>query len=99
MAIARKKNGFGEHHLDARLKSLREDLGALQSDVLGLMNEVGAAASDQVQGAMRETADRVENWGNEKLPSMGKIVRGNPFAACAVLLSAGAVLGAILSRR
>ena len=100
--LARKKNGANAQNgkdLNARLKSLRQDLGALQDDVLGLVNEMGAAAGDQVQGAMRQTAGRVEDWGNEKLPNIRKIVRGNPFAACAVALSAGALLSAILFRR
>src|SRR4029078_13557698 len=105
MVLARRRNGVRRHNgheggdLNARLKSLRGDLGALQEDVRLLVNDIGTVASDQVQGAVRQTAKRVETWGNEQMPSMRKVVRSNPFAACAVAISAGALLGAMLFRR
>jgi len=105
MVLARRRHGVSRHNghdgrdLNARLQSLRGDLGALQEDVRLLVTDMGAVASGQVQGAVRQTAKRVETWGNEQMPSMRKVVRSNPFAACAVAISAGALLGAMLFRR
>jgi ElaB/YqjD/DUF883 family membrane-anchored ribosome-binding protein len=112
MVTVRKRNGSGGHNVHAihgvhaRMKSLRGDLDALQKDVGRLVSDVGEAAGEQVQEAMngvvhsaREAADRVESWGSDKMPRVRKLVRSQPFAACAVALSAGALLGALLLRR
>jgi ElaB/YqjD/DUF883 family membrane-anchored ribosome-binding protein len=105
MIMRRKKNGHKGDDVSARLKSMRSDLDALQENMRGLLNDVGDAAGDQVQGAMRNAAqsahgavDRVEEWGNESLDGMRKTVRGRPLAACALSVGAGALLGAILLR-
>lgn len=110
MVAIRKRTGNGGHSepgsLHARMKTLREDLGALEKDVRGLVGDVGEAAGEQVQSAMngaaqsaREAADRMESWGSMKMPGMRKMVRSQPFAACAIALSAGALLSALLLRR
>ena len=99
-------NGQGVHDLQARLHSLKGDFGALRKDMRGLVGDVGDAAGDKMQdtfgGAIRSARDaagRVEDWGNKKLPRVRKMVRNQPFAACAIALCAGALLGAILFRR
>jgi len=113
MPTARKRNGVAgadAHNaaagLHARMQTLRGDLGALEKDLVGLLYDVGDAAGEQVQGAMKgamdsamEAADRVESWGSENMPKMRKVVRTKPFAACALALGAGALLSAILLRR
>jgi ElaB/YqjD/DUF883 family membrane-anchored ribosome-binding protein len=113
MPTPRKKNGVAapDTHssaagLHARIKTLRGDLGVLEKDLIGLLYDVGDAAGEQVQGAMkgamesaRDAADRVESWGSENMPNMRKMVRTKPFAACAMALGAGALLSAILLRR
>jgi ElaB/YqjD/DUF883 family membrane-anchored ribosome-binding protein len=105
MFSRRKKNGHNRRDISARLNSMRSDLDALQENMRGLLNDVGGAAGDQVQGAMRNAAqsahgavDRVEEWGNESLEDMRKTVRGRPLASCALSIGAGALLGAILLR-
>jgi len=99
------QNGHGSHDLQVRLKSLRGDIGALQNDVAGLVGDVGDAASSRVQYAMsgamktaREASGRVESWGNENMHGLRKMVRSQPFTACAVAIGAGALLGFILRR-
>src|SRR5262245_12777983 len=112
MAAARKKNGHGAQNgqtvkgLQARMSSLRGDLDALQSDVRGLVGDAGIAAGEQVVGVVDDalqsawrTADRVESWGSERMPQVRDVVAKKPFAACALALSAGALIGAILFRR
>ena len=113
MPTSRKRNGVAgtDTHgtavgLQARMQTLRGDLGTLEKDLIGLLYDVGEAAGEQVHGAMKgamdsaaEAADRVESWGSENMPNMRKMVRTKPFAACAVALGAGALLSAILLRR
>jgi ElaB/YqjD/DUF883 family membrane-anchored ribosome-binding protein len=111
MVAARKRNSVSAHNghagrgLQARLKSLRGDMGALQDDVAGLVGDMGDAAGEQVQGAMsgalrsaRDTANRVEDWGNENMGGMRKMVRNQPFTSCVLALGMGAVLGFLLRR-
>ena len=104
-ASTRGQNGHASRNLQARLHALRGDIGALQSDVAGLVGDVGDAASLQVQDAMsgamktaREASGRVETWGNDNMRGVRKMVRSQPFTACAIAIGAGALLGFILRR-
>jgi ElaB/YqjD/DUF883 family membrane-anchored ribosome-binding protein len=106
MFMRSKKNGHNGHDIPARLDSLRAGLDALQEDMRGLINDAGAAAGDQVQGAMTSAVkatqgavERVEELGNKSLDGMRKTVRGRPLAACALSIGAGALLGALFLRR
>jgi ElaB/YqjD/DUF883 family membrane-anchored ribosome-binding protein len=51
---AKKKTVNG---IDARLMALRNDFDALQQDIKGLAGDVGAAASERAQLAMRSAED------------------------------------------
>jgi ElaB/YqjD/DUF883 family membrane-anchored ribosome-binding protein len=106
MFMRSKKNGHNGHDLSARLDSVRAGLDALQQDMRGLLNDVGGAAGDQVQGATtlaakatKEAAECVEKLSNKSLEGMRVTVRGRPLAACALSIGAGALLGALLLRR
>jgi ElaB/YqjD/DUF883 family membrane-anchored ribosome-binding protein len=114
MFATRKHNGKGwygrshaadthaEHSLQARLKSIRGNIGALQEDVAGLVNDVGEAANDQVTGVVRsarDAADRAETWGTENISGIRKMVQHEPFKACAIAAGAGVLLSIILFRR
>jgi len=103
-ATGKRKNGRNGH-VRVRLMSLRGDLDALQHDMRGLANDVGDAASEQVQGAVNgaigsasQAADRVSEWSNENLDGVRQAVRTQPLAACALSISAGAIIGALLLR-
>jgi hypothetical protein len=87
------------------LSSLREDLDALQTDVRGLMSDVGDVATDQVNSVVNgaidtatDTVDRVSEWGNDNLEGVRQVVRTQPLAACVLSMSAGAIIGALLLR-
>jgi ElaB/YqjD/DUF883 family membrane-anchored ribosome-binding protein len=114
MFATRKQNGsswYGRSHpantqtersLQARLKSIRGNIGALQDDVAGLVNDVGDVANYQVTGIVRsarDTADRVETWGTENLSGVRKMVQDEPFKACAIAAGAGALLSLLFFRR
>jgi ElaB/YqjD/DUF883 family membrane-anchored ribosome-binding protein len=87
------------------LNSLRGDLDALQQDMRGLVNDVGGVASEQVQEAVNgtiesasEAIERVSDWSSENLDGVRQAVRMQPLAACALSMSAGAIIGALLLR-
>ena len=105
MARRKKSNGNG-HDLSARLDSLRDDLGALQKDLRGLLSDAGGAANEQVQEAVKgalsqveDVAERIEEWGSDNLDSVRDVVRNQPLAAIAISMSAGALIGALFLRR
>jgi ElaB/YqjD/DUF883 family membrane-anchored ribosome-binding protein len=105
MARRKKSNGNG-HDLSARLDSLRDDLGALQRDLRGLLSDAGGAANEQVHEAVKgalssveDVAERIEEWGSDNLDSVRDVVRSQPLAAIAISMSAGALLGALFLRR
>jgi ElaB/YqjD/DUF883 family membrane-anchored ribosome-binding protein len=105
MARRRKSNGNG-HDVQARLDALRDDLGALQKDLRGLLSDVGGTANGQVHDAVKgalssveDVADRIEEWGSDNLDSVRDVVRSQPLAAVALSMSAGALIGALFLRR
>lgn len=98
----RKKNDT----LEGRISALRDDLEALQSDMKGLANGVGDAASDRLNEMLAATEDmadqlttQVETWTNENADSLRETVREQPLMAIGMAMCAGALLGAILLRR
>ena len=104
-ATRKRKNGRNGSDVQARLNSLRGDLDALQQDMRGLMTDMGGAATEQVQGAVNgaiesasEAVERVSDWSNENLDGVRQVVRMQPLAACAISMSAGALIGALLLR-
>jgi len=103
MATAQKAlNG----HVEARLDALKADLDALQKDMRGLISDVRGVAADGMSNVVDmavdragETLDRAGEWANENVDSVRSAVRKQPIAACALSMSAGALLGAFLLRR
>ena len=104
MAIRqRRANGNG---VEARLEVLKADLETLQEDMRSLLVDVKGIATDGVSEAVQtarvaagEAADRAQEWANENVDSLRSVVRKQPIAACALSMSAGALLGALLLRR
>ena len=92
-ATPKRKNGRNGH-VRVRLMSLRGDLDALQQDMRGLANDVGDAASEQVQGAVNGAIESAA----EAADGVRQAVRTQPLAACALSMSAGAIIGALLLR-
>ena len=104
MAIRSKRvNGNG---VEARLEALKSDLDTLQQDMRGLLADVKGIATDGVHEAVQtasnmaeEAAGRAQEWANDNVDSLRSTVRKQPLAACALSMSAGALLGALLLRR
>ncbi len=59
MAASRKRTGTGSNKLESRLDALVADLEALQADVRGLAQGVGAEANDRVTSAIKSAEVRV----------------------------------------
>ncbi len=104
--MARRKRSGNGHDLEARLHALRDDLGALQADLRGLLSDAGGAANGHMQDAVRnalrsaeDAAERIEEWGSDNLESVREMVRSQPLATVALSMSAGALIGALLLRR
>lgn len=100
---ARRINGNG---VEARLEALKSDLETLQQDMRGLLSDVKGLAADGVSDAIQsandmasDAAERAQEWADDNVDSLRATVRRQPLAACALSMSAGALLGAILLRR
>jgi ElaB/YqjD/DUF883 family membrane-anchored ribosome-binding protein len=92
--------------LQARLDAIRDDLKALQGDMRGLANGVGDAASERAADMLRtaeamasELSEDVEDWANDNIATLRETIREQPFLACGLAMSAGAIFGALLLRR
>ena len=103
MAIRKRVNGNG---VEARLEALKADLETLQEDMRGLLIDVKGIAADGMAEAVHtastaagEAVDRAQEWADENVDSLRTVVRKQPIAACALSMSAGALLGALLLRR
>lgn len=100
MANRRKRaNGRNGHDVQERLNALRADLDALQGDLRGLVSDVRTGAVEGAKHYVQETAESIEDWGDENLDTVRVAVRTQPLAACMLSMSAGALLGALLLRR
>jgi ElaB/YqjD/DUF883 family membrane-anchored ribosome-binding protein len=100
MAIWRKRTHA--RNIEARLDALRSDFLALQKDMRGLATGVGAAASDEVHTTNRaaeNALDSVSEWTHDNIGSLQDSVRRQPLAAAVLFIGAGALIGALLSRR
>jgi ElaB/YqjD/DUF883 family membrane-anchored ribosome-binding protein len=103
MARTRKhKNG---HDVEARIKALKSDFDALQSDMRKLVESVGEAAgsgvSDLTNGAAKaatEAAGQVEHWAEDGVDGVRGAIREQPFTAIALSMGAGAIIGTLLRR-
>lgn len=96
-------NGDG---VGARLEALKTDLDAIQQDMRGLMADMKGVAANGVTDAMEtaanfasEATDKVEAWTADGVGSVRAAVRKQPLAACAISMSAGALIGTWLLRR
>jgi ElaB/YqjD/DUF883 family membrane-anchored ribosome-binding protein len=100
MAIWRRRSRAQE--IEARLEALKSDFHALQDDLRGLADGVSGAASDAVHVTNRAAGDALESvsgWTNDNLGSLQDSVRRQPLAAVILSAGAGALVGALLSRR
>jgi ElaB/YqjD/DUF883 family membrane-anchored ribosome-binding protein len=96
MAIWRRRSHARD--IRTRLDALRTDFLALQEDMRGLAEGVGDAASDVVHTTNR-AAENALDWTNDNIGSLQDSVRKQPLAAVVLSMSAGALVGALLSRR
>jgi ElaB/YqjD/DUF883 family membrane-anchored ribosome-binding protein len=100
MAIWRRRSHV--RNIEARLDALKSDFQALQKDIRGLAVGVSDAATDAVHTTNRAAEDALESvgeWTNHNIGSLQDSVRRQPLAAVIVFMSAGALIGALLSRR
>ena len=76
----------------ANLRSIKNE--KIGKDVL---TRASGWCSDAIEVAT-DAAGNVGEWGNESLDGARKVVRTRPLAACALSLSAGAIIGFLLMR-
>ncbi len=85
-------------NIESRLDNLRFDLQALRKEMRG----VGDAASDVVRTTNRvaeNALDSVGGWTNDNIGRVRDSVRKQPLAALVLCMAAGALVGALLTRR
>lgn len=101
MAQKRKRrNGNGNG--SPTIASLQEDLAALQSNMNKVFAGLGGVASAGMGQAMHAAEDvvgQVETIGQDGVETVRSTIRSQPLIACAISVSAGALLGALLARQ
>lgn len=94
----KRKNGS---ELDTRIQALREDFDTLQHDMRQLLNSLGTEASNRVS-AVTETASEVASNAAEQVEegteTVREAIKSQPFAAIALSMGAGALIGSLLRR-
>jgi hypothetical protein len=72
---------------------------SLKNETTGkdVLTRASGWCSDAIEVAS-DAAGNVGEWGNESLDGARKVVRARPLAACALSLSAGAIIGLLLMR-
>ena len=72
---------------------------SLKSEKIGknVLTRASGWCSDAIEVAS-DAAESVGEWGTESLDGARKVVRTRPLAACALSLSAGAIIGFLLIR-
>jgi hypothetical protein len=72
---------------------------ALKTEKAGkdVLTRASGWCNDAIEVAS-EAAGNVGEWGNESLNGARKVVRTRPLVACALSLSAGAIIGLLLMR-
>jgi hypothetical protein len=76
----------------ANVRSLKNE--KIGKDVL---TRASGWCSDAIEVAS-DAAESVSDWGTESIDGARKVVRTRPLAACALSLSAGAIIGFLLIR-
>lgn len=100
--MVRRKNGSD---VDARIRALKNDFDALQKDMRKLVDSLGTAAgngvSDMADSATRvasDAAEQVELYAEQGVEGVRGAIREQPFAAIALSMGAGAIIGSLLRR-
>jgi ElaB/YqjD/DUF883 family membrane-anchored ribosome-binding protein len=100
--MVRRKNGSD---VDTRIRALKADFEELQKDMRKLVESLGDAAgnsmSDMAGSAQRVASDaahQVEEYAEQGVDSVRGAIREQPFAAIALSMGAGALIGSLLRR-
>jgi ElaB/YqjD/DUF883 family membrane-anchored ribosome-binding protein len=100
--MVRRKNGT---EVDARIRALKADFDELQKDMRKLAESLGDAATNGVsemagsaQRAASDAAEQVELYAEQGVDSVRGAIREQPFAAIALSMGAGALIGSLLRR-
>lgn len=98
----RRRTRNSANGVEARLAALRTDLDALQKNLRGLVSDAKGLASDGMSEAgafAGDAAERAQELAYDSVDSLRTSVRKQPLVACAISMSAGALIGAWLLRR
>lgn len=101
MAQKRKRRN-GHANGSPTIASLQEDLAALQSNMNKVFADLGGVASAGVGQAVHvaeEAVGQVETLGQEGVETVRSTIRSQPLIACAISVSAGALIGVLLARQ
>lgn len=101
---SRKKSRNGSE-LDARIHALKQDFDSLQHDMRELLGSLGQEASDRVSRvtasaseAANSAVEHAETLAEEGTETVRTAIKSQPFAAIALSMGAGALIGSLLRR-
>lgn len=80
--------------LESRLKSVQAEFADIQKEMRKLASE-GAA---NVSHAASAAGEQIEEWAEEGTDTVRDAIRAQPFAAIALSMGAGALIGTFLRR-
>lgn len=90
MAVRSKKNAT----LEARLKSLQSEFTQIQKE----MQKMASDGATSVSNAASAAGEQIEEWAEEGTDTVRDAIRAQPFAAIALSMGAGAIIGSFLRR-
>ena len=100
-----KKTSNGTNHRAEALSGLSNDFDSLQQNIRQLIGSLGEDAATGVANAatsagetLQDAEASLETWSGARAESLRGAIRTQPFAAIALSVGAGALLGTMLRR-
>lgn len=87
---SKRRNGT----LEARLKTLQSEFADIQKEMRKLADDGMSNVSEAASAA----GEQIEEWAEEGTDTVREAIRAQPFAAIALSMGAGAIIGSFLRR-
>lgn len=107
MAFGRStaRQSMNDADISARINTLKNDIGSIQSNLLELLETLGREATGRVSDATEAAGDaasaataRVERWTEQGAREARTVIRDNPLMAIVLSMGAGLLLAMLMRR-
>jgi methyl-accepting chemotaxis protein len=80
--------------LESRIKTLQSEFNEIQKE----MRKLASEGATSVTNAASAAGEQIEEWAEEGTDTVRDAIRAQPFAAIALSMGAGAIIGSFLRR-